>query len=54
MPQWIEHTKAFMPVDPETVVVAELEDGYELSPLKAHEIDWHQGPDQVVRYYIID
>lgn len=54
MSDWIDHYPLTMPVEPDTIVEAELEDGYVLSPMAAHEIDWNCHGDDVVRYRIVE
>lgn len=49
----VTHTTRKMPVHPDTIVVAVLEDGTVLSAMKASEIDWNLPGDDVLSYDII-
>jgi hypothetical protein len=50
---WILHTTKKVPVDKDTIVIVELEDGHITIPLKACDIDWYCPGDDVVRYLVI-
>ena len=54
MSGWLNHTPGPCPVSPETIVVAVLEDEYELSPMRADEISWDCPGDDVTRYRIVE
>lgn len=51
--QWIPHTPGKCPIKRDTIVVAELEDGYMLSPMRADAIDWDCPGDDVTRFRIV-
>jgi|TARA_B110000908_G_C9887472_1_gene285315 hypothetical protein len=50
--KWIDHEQGPMPVSPTTVVTVEMENGDELIPMEARDIDWDFEGDAVVKYKI--
>jgi hypothetical protein len=50
---WINHTPGDCPVSPDTVVEAVLEDGHQLTPMRADELDWYCPGDDVVKYRVV-
>lgn len=53
MPEWITHNSKSMPVHPETIVVVVMENGDELPPMKAKDIDWDCPGDDGLKYKVV-
>lgn len=49
---WIAHDNSGFPssLEPDEIVMAQLEDRYTLKPMPASSIDWHLPGDSVIRY----
>jgi hypothetical protein len=49
---WIAHDDKGFPaaLEPDEIVLAQLEDDYVLNPMPAVNIDWHHPGDSVIRY----
>ena len=50
----IPHTPGPCPVPPDTIVIATLENGDTLMPMRADEIDWYCPGDDVIEYEIVE